>query len=57
MTLHARLDALQQRHASLENRISDEDQRPQPDSDALSRLKIEKLHVKEEMERIRSGLH
>jgi len=57
MTLHARLDALQQRHASLETRISDEDQRPQPDSDALSRLKIEKLHVKEEMERIRSGLH
>jgi len=54
MNLQARLDALKERHATLEQRITDEDQRPRPDSDTLTRLKIEKLHVKEEMERLRS---
>ncbi len=52
MSYSARLDALKQRHASLESRIQDEDQRPRPDSDALMRLKLEKLHLKEEMEKI-----
>jgi hypothetical protein len=54
MTLQAHLDALKERHAALEQRIADEDQRPRPDSETLTRLKIEKLHVKEEMERLRS---
>ena len=57
MSLHARLDALKERHASLEARIFDEDHRPQPDTEILSRLKIEKLQVKDEMERIRTSLH
>ena len=54
MSLQARLDALKERHAALEQRIADEDQRPRPDSDALKRLKVEKLRVKEEMERLRT---
>ena len=54
MTLQARLDALKERHAALETRIADEDQRPKPDSETLTRLKIEKLHVKEEIERLRT---
>ncbi len=54
MNLQARLDALKERHAALETRIIDEDQRPRPDSEALTRLKIEKLRVKEEMERLRT---
>lgn len=54
MNLQARLDALKERHAALEMRILDEDQRPRPDSDALMRLKLEKLRVKEEMERLRT---
>ena len=54
MTLQARLDALKERHVALEMRIADEDQRPRPDSDTLTRLKIEKLRVKEEMERLRT---
>ncbi|HTI79003.1 MAG TPA: DUF465 domain-containing protein [Acetobacteraceae bacterium] len=54
MNLQARLDALKERHASLEMRILDEDQRPRPDSEMLTRLKIEKLRVKEEMERLRT---
>ena len=54
MSLQAHLDALRERHAALELRIADEDQRPRPDSDTLKRLKIEKLRVKEEMERLRT---
>jgi len=46
----ARLDALKERHAALEARIFDEDQRPRPDSDTLMRLKIEKLRLRQEME-------
>lgn len=53
MSQQAHLDALKERHAALEMRILDEDQRPRPDSDMLTRLKIEKLRVKEEMERLR----
>jgi hypothetical protein len=54
MSVQARLDALRERHAALEMRITDEDQRPRPDSETLTRLKIEKLRVKEEMERLRT---
>jgi hypothetical protein len=57
MSLENRLDALRERHASLELRIADEDQRPKPDSDTLTRLKIEKLRVKEEIERLRNQNH
>jgi hypothetical protein len=53
MSLNTRLDALKEKHASLENRILDEDQRPRPDSEVLMRLKVEKLHLKEEIERLR----
>lgn len=54
MNLQSRLSALKERHASLESRIADEDQRPRPDAETLGRLKREKLRVKEEMERLRS---
>jgi hypothetical protein len=57
MSLYARLDALKERHAILESRIFDEDHRPLPDPETISRLKIEKLQIKDEMERIRSSLH
>jgi hypothetical protein len=54
MSLNTRLDALKERHASLEERILDEDHRPRPDTDSLMRLKLEKLHLKEEMERLKT---
>jgi hypothetical protein len=54
MSLNTRLDALKERHASLETRIFDEDHRPRPDTEALMRLKLEKLRLKEEMERLRT---
>lgn len=53
MSLQSRIDSLQSRHASLEDRIIQEDRRPMPDSDTLTRLKLEKLRLKEELERIR----
>lgn len=52
MTLLARMDSLRDRHASLEARIFDEDLRPRPDSEALARLKREKLRLKEELDRL-----
>jgi hypothetical protein len=54
MTLQSRIESLKTRHAGLESRIADEDQRPRPDSDTLARLKLEKLRLKEEMERLRT---
>jgi len=55
MSLQARIESLSNRHAGLEMKIFDEDHRPRPDSETLSRLKQEKLRVKEEMERLRSS--
>ncbi len=55
MTFNPHLEALKSRHEALEGRIADEDHRPRPDSDALMRLKIEKLRVKEEMERLKAA--
>ncbi|MDE2005688.1 MAG: DUF465 domain-containing protein [Rhodospirillales bacterium] len=54
MSLNSHIDQLKERHAALEARILDEDQRPRPDSEVLTRLKVEKLRLKEEMERLRT---
>jgi hypothetical protein len=54
MSLNTRIEALKERHASLETRIFDEDHRPRPDTNSLTRLKLEKLRVKDEMERLRT---
>jgi hypothetical protein len=56
MSLQSRIETLKDRHATLDGRIADEDHRPQPDIEALSRMKREKLKLKEEMERLR-GAH
>ncbi|WP_419728759.1 YdcH family protein [Lichenicola sp.] len=53
MNLPSRIESLRTRHASLDSRIFDEDRRPAPDQGTLSRLKREKLRVKEELERLR----
>lgn len=52
MAFHTRLDALKERHSALEQLIHDEDKRPRPDSDLLARLKVEKLQIKDEMEKL-----
>ena len=43
----AHLSSLQTKHADLDAKISEENQRPHPDDGLLSRLKKEKLRVKE----------
>jgi hypothetical protein len=48
-----RIRALESRHANIEQRIASEGARPRPDDAALAKLKIEKLHLKEEMEKLR----
>ncbi len=55
MSLESRIESLKGRHANLETRITDEDNRPRPNSEALHRLKLEKLRLKEEMERLQRG--
>jgi hypothetical protein len=54
MNLQSHIEALKGRHASLESRIAAEDSRPRPDDTMLSRMKVEKLRLKEEMERLKT---
>jgi hypothetical protein len=54
MITDERRDALQEKHAQLETKIDEENQRPHPDDMRLAQLKREKLRIKEEMEGIRS---
>lgn len=56
MNLQSRLDSLKTRHGRIDGQIAMEDQRPRPDTSLMARLKLEKLRLKEEMERLRSGL-
>ncbi|TCZ59907.1 YdcH family protein [Roseicella aquatilis] len=48
-----RLRSLEERHAVLDRQIGEEDARPRPDEAEISRLKREKLRLKEEIERLR----
>jgi hypothetical protein len=57
MSVQLRLETLKERHASLESQIATEEQRPRPDDVALSRLKLEKLRLKDEIERLRGQEH
>ena len=52
MSLQARIESLKDRHTTLETRIADEDHRPRPDPETLTRLKHAKLKLKDEMERL-----
>ena len=53
MSLLAHLDTLQDKHARLEAVIADESVRPLPDFTLITRMKKQKLLLKEEMERVR----
>ncbi len=54
MGIRARYEALQLTHASLEEKIDSEMQRPRPDDAVLRRLKRRKLVIRDELEAIRS---
>lgn len=45
----AHYDALENKHAALEDRIADEEHRPLPDTAVIADLKKQKLRIKEEM--------
>lgn len=53
MALQDHLESLQAKHAHLEALIDEELHRPLPDQARLSRLKKEKLRIKEQLERLR----
>lgn len=46
---NAHMSALELKHAGLDARISEENQRPSPDMATIARLKKEKLKIKEAM--------
>ncbi|WP_207459106.1 YdcH family protein [Azospirillum sp. SYSU D00513] len=48
----ARLSSLQQKHLRLDQAIIEESKRSWPNEGALKRMKLEKLHVKEEIDRL-----
>lgn len=56
MNLQQRLMTLTGRHAALEEQLSVEMTRPRADETTVSKIKREKLRLKEEMERLRKDL-
>ena len=49
--LAGRIEALRQRHRSLDNRVTAEHQRPRPDSAVLQGLKRKRLRLRDELAR------
>lgn len=52
MSLKERMESLKAKHANLEEQLHTEVQRPFPSSEMLSRLKREKLRIKDELARL-----
>lgn len=55
MSYEGRIDSLKSRHAAIDAQVEAEKLRPKPDETLLHKLKVEKLHVKEELEKLRSS--
>lgn len=55
MSIENHLDALKAKHFNLEKEIHATGMRPAPDQAALTRLKREKLKIKEEIARLEEG--
>jgi hypothetical protein len=49
---NAHVETLHARHARLDATLADEARRPHPDQERISRLKREKLQLKEEINRL-----
>ena len=52
MSVQEHVDSLLEKHANLEEQITDEYHRPLPDQPKLSLLKKQKLRLKEEIDRL-----
>lgn len=57
MNVESHLDQLKLKHEGLEARIKEEERHPGADHIQITALKREKLHVKEEIERISRRHH
>jgi len=57
MTVASHLDQLREKHETLKSRIKEEEQHPGADHLAIVVMKREKLHVKEEIERLSRQVH
>ena len=55
MALDARLVSLSEKHRELDRRIDEEQERPTADPLKIAEWKRQKLHLKDEMERLREG--
>lgn len=55
MSLQAHLAELSEKHRSLERRIEQEAARPGSQDQEITRLKLEKLKIKEEIARLQNG--
>ena len=56
MSVIAHVQHLQDKHARLEANIHEESVRPLPDFGVINQLKIQKLHLKEEIARYQNDL-
>ena len=56
MSLMTHVSMLEEKHSKLEQMITDESLRPQPDFSAVQTLKKQKLLLKEEVQRIKDLL-
>ena len=52
MSMSGHVSALQKKHGAIDAQLLDEDHRPQPDAETLHRLKVAKLHIKDELTRL-----
>lgn len=52
MAIEARAESLRAKHATLDQQILSETSRPYHDSITVRRLKLEKLRIKEELDRL-----
>ncbi len=55
MPVQEHVESLRAKHARLEQLIEEELHRPLPDQSVISRLKKEKLRIKEQIEQIRAA--
>ena len=52
MSVRDRIETLQTKHAALERELDEEAHRPLPNIETLTRIKREKLRLKDEMSRL-----
>ena len=56
MSLHDRVESLKDKHAALDAALEAETRRPQLTAAAVSEMKLKKLRIKDELERLSASL-